>query len=212
MPKREAPEAKAAMRMDLDNSAVTPSLVRRAATFPTAIGDCGVAWLGGELTHVLLPAADGAATRSLLAHLSGAAVESVAADAGVDQAWPDFVRDAVRAMQTLIRGEAVSLAGVPLAWSRVGAFERRVYEATQRLGPGETSSYGEIARALGAPEAARAVGVALGRNPWPLVVPCHRVLAAGGKLGGFSAPGGVATKEKLLAIEAPLRRRDGELF
>lgn len=177
---------------------------RRCAVFATAIGECGLAWQGNALTNVLLPAGDAAATRSLLRHLSGA--ESMA------EPWPPFVQQAVAAMQALVRGDAISLAEVPLAWSRVGAFERRVYEITQRLATGETSTYGEVARALGDAGAARAVGVALGRNPWPLVVPCHRVLAAGGKLGGFSAPGGVATKERLLAIEAAHARRDGELF
>ncbi|MBI5719424.1 MAG: methylated-DNA--[protein]-cysteine S-methyltransferase [Burkholderiales bacterium] len=177
---------------------------RRSALFATALGECGLAWQDEALVNVLLPAGDAAATRSLLRHLSGA--EEVA------EPWPPFVQEAVAGMQALLRGEAVSLAAVPLAWSRVGAFERRVYGITQRLAPGETSTYGDVARALGDPSAARAVGVALGRNPWPLVVPCHRVLAAGGKLGGFSAPGGVATKERLLAIEAPLARREGELF
>jgi len=177
---------------------------RQALLFDTALGDCGLAWQGHAITNVLLPADDAAATRSLLRHLSGAepAVEP----------WPPFVQQAVAAMQALIRGEAVSLTDVPLAWERVGPFERRVYEITQHLAPGETSTYGDVARELGDAGAARAVGVALGRNPWPLVVPCHRVLAAGGKLGGFSAPGGVATKERLLAIEAPHARRDGELF
>jgi len=180
---------------------------RQAALFDSAIGECGLAWQGDHLINVLLPAADAAATRSLLRHLSGGAREVPAAEG-----WPPFVQMAVAAMQALMRGEAASLSGVPVDWTRVNAFERRVYEATRRLGPGQTSTYGELARELGEPGAARAVGTALGRNPWPLVVPCHRVLAAGGKLGGFSAPGGVATKERLLAIEAPLARREGELF
>jgi methylated-DNA-[protein]-cysteine S-methyltransferase len=234
---------------------------RRCALFPTAIGACGIAWHDGAVTHVLLPAADATATRSLLQHLSGVRAEptvatgadaaggpggwrgvergaeaggaarggkaagpgaptapphpaqpAVAAGEAPREPWPAFVEEAVRAMQALLAGEAVSLAGVPLAWERVGEFERRVYEATRRLAPGETTTYGEMARALGDPAAARAVGVALGCNPWPLVVPCHRVLAAGGRLGGFSAPGGVATKERLLAIEARHVRREGELF
>jgi len=212
---------------------------RRCALFATAIGECGIAWQDDALTQVLLPAADAAATRSLLQHLSGVRADpGVARHAGAVaggepgepaaargagtgddpggepavEPWPAFVAEAVRAMQSLLAGEAVSLAGVPVAWHRVGDFERRVYEATRRLAPGETTTYGEMARALGDPAAARAVGVALGRNPWPLVVPCHRVLAAGGRLGGFSAPGGVATKERLLAIEARHVRREGELF
>lgn len=187
-----------------DVARVASTAPRNSALFATAIGDCGLAWQGDVLTNVLLPADDAATTRSLLRHLSGA--EAAVAP------WPPFVQQAVASMQALVRGEAVSLGEVPLAWGRVGPFERRVYEITQRLAPGETSTYGDVARELGDAGAARAVGVALGRNPWPLVVPCHRVLAAGGRLGGFSAPGGVATKERLLAIEAPLARRDGELF
>ncbi|MBL8341242.1 MAG: methylated-DNA--[protein]-cysteine S-methyltransferase [Rubrivivax sp.] len=180
--------------------------LNHSAVFDTAIGPCGLAWNGQALIQVLLPAGGEArATAALLHHLTAGAP-------ALPPPWPAFVQQAVVAMQALLRGEAASLAGVPLAWARVGAFERRVYEATQRLGPGETSTYGDIARQLGDPAAARAVGVALGRNPWPLVVPCHRVLAAGGRLGGFSAPGGVATKERLLVIEAPLARRDADLF
>ena len=181
-------------------------LVHHFALFATAIGDCGVAWQGDALTNVLLPAADGAAPRSLLRHLSGG-------EDATESPWPPFVREAVAGMQALLRGEAAELKNVPVAWNRVADFERRVYEATQRIGPGCTSTYGELARELGGSAGdARAVGAALGRNPWPLVVPCHRVLAAGGKLGGFSSPGGVGTKERLLAIEAPLAKRDGELF
>ncbi|MBL8327180.1 MAG: methylated-DNA--[protein]-cysteine S-methyltransferase [Rubrivivax sp.] len=180
--------------------------LNHSAVFDTAIGPCGLAWNDQALVRVLLPAGDDArATAALLHHLSAGAPAA-------PPPWPGFVQQAVAAMQALLRGEAASLAGVPLAWSRVGSFERRVYEATQRLGPGETSTYGEIARQLGEPAAARAVGAALGRNPWPLVVPCHRVLAAGARLGGFSAPGGVATKERLLVIESPLARRADQLF
>jgi len=192
---------------DATQAAPASAARRQSALFSTALGDCGVAWQGEQLLNVLLPAGDAAATRSLLRHLSGGAEEVLA-----PEDWPPFVQAAVAAMQALMRGEAASLAEVPVDWARVNTFERRVYEATRRLGPGQTSTYGELARELGDPGAARAVGTALGRNPWPLVVPCHRVLAAGGKLGGFSAPGGVATKERLLAIEAPLARREGELF
>ena len=84
----------------------------------------------------------------------------------------------------------------------VAGFHRRVYDAARAIPPGKTLAYGEIAERIGAPGAARAVGQALGRNPFPIVVPCHRVLAAGGKIGGFSAHGGTATKRRMLAIEA----------
>jgi methylated-DNA-[protein]-cysteine S-methyltransferase len=86
--------------------------------------------------------------------------------------------------------------------ARVPAFDRRVYEVARAIAPGETLSYGDVATRLGDPAAAREVGQALGRNPFPVIVPCHRVVAAGSRLGGFSAPGGAATKRRLLAIEA----------
>jgi methylated-DNA-[protein]-cysteine S-methyltransferase len=95
----------------------------------------------------------------------------------------------------------VDLLGVVLDERSLDEFQRRVYEATREVGPGQTATYGEIARAIGAPGAARAVGAALGSNPFPLIVPCHRVLAADGSLHGFSAPGGITTKRRLREIE-----------
>jgi methylated-DNA-[protein]-cysteine S-methyltransferase len=100
-----------------------------------------------------------------------------------------------------MRGEASDLASVVLDMNGVPPFHSRVYEMTRTIPPGSTSSYGALASQLGVPGSARAVGQALGRNPFPIIVPCHRVLAAGGKLGGFSANGGVSTKLRLLAIE-----------
>src|SRR5439155_16025712 len=91
---------------------------------------------------------------------------------------------------------------VALDMERLPAFHRRVYEIARTIPPGETLSYGELAARLGVPGAARAVGQTLGRNPVAIVVPCHRVLAAGGKVGGFSANGGITTKLRLLSIEA----------
>src|SRR5207247_6696232 len=111
-------------------------------------------------------------------------------------------REASEQMVALLRGAPTDLAAVALDMDGVRAFHRRVYEVARTIPAGKTLSYGDIAARLGAPRAARAVGQALGRNPFPIVVPCHRVLAAGGKPGGFSANGGVATKLRLLAIEA----------
>ena len=104
-------------------------------------------------------------------------------------------------MTALLHGEPTDLSGVPLDMDRVPSFERQVYELARRIPPGETVSYGHIATQLGDVRLARDVGQALARNPFPIVVPCHRVIAAGGKLGGFSARGGVATKQRLLSIE-----------
>jgi methylated-DNA-[protein]-cysteine S-methyltransferase len=99
---------------------------------------------------------------------------------------------------------ASDLISVELDMSGVPPFHRRVYQLIRTIPPGETMSYGEVATLLGSPGAARAVGQALRRNPFALVVPCHRVVAAGGRLGGFSANGGLATKVRLLALEAAL--------
>jgi methylated-DNA-[protein]-cysteine S-methyltransferase len=104
-------------------------------------------------------------------------------------------------MTALLRGERLDLSFVALDLEAVPEFHRRVYEITRTIQPGATLSYGEIALRLGERDAARAVGQALGRNPFPIVVPCHRVVASGGKTGGFSAPGGAATKLRMLAIE-----------
>jgi methylated-DNA-[protein]-cysteine S-methyltransferase len=113
---------------------------------------------------------------------------------------PD-VQNAIDAMTALLRGERTDLTFIPLDLDTVPEFHRRVYEIARTIQPGGTLSYGEIASRLGEPNASRAVGQALGRNPFPIVVPCHRVVGAQGKMGGFSAPGGRATKLRLLAIE-----------
>ena len=117
------------------------------------------------------------------------------------------VQEWIDAIRALLSGEARDLLEVRLDQRGVPDFPQRVYELTRQIPPGKTLTYGEVARRLGSPGAARAVGRALGRNPWPLVVPCHRVLAAGGRTGGFTAPGGVNTKLRLLAIERAVRWR-----
>jgi methylated-DNA-[protein]-cysteine S-methyltransferase len=114
---------------------------------------------------------------------------------------PEPVRAAVSGIVALLGGERPDLRDIVLDDSGVDAFRRAVYAATRAVGPGETATYGEIARAIGAPTAARGVGAALGSNPFPIVVPCHRVLAADGALHGFSAPGGIVTKRRMLEIE-----------
>lgn len=112
------------------------------------------------------------------------------------------VADAVSGMVALLAGEARDLRSVRLDLRRIAEFDRNVYEIARTVSPGETITYGEIAAAIGSREEAREVGQALARNPCPIVVPCHRVVAAGGKVGGFSASGGVSTKLRMLAIEA----------
>jgi methylated-DNA-[protein]-cysteine S-methyltransferase len=148
--------------------------------FETAIGTCGVEWSESGITRVLLAGP----------RVHGAALEP-----------PPPVRAAIAGMVALLAGERRGLTRVVLDERGIDPFRRAVFAATRAIGPGSTASYGEIARAIGAPGAARAVGAALGSNPFPIVVPCHRVVAAGGANGGFSAPGGVDTKLRLLAIE-----------
>ena len=114
---------------------------------------------------------------------------------------PQFVQDAAGLLRKHLAGDAQDLTALPLDLSLLAPFQRSVFEVVRTLPPGRTATYGEIAARLGKPGASRAVGQALGRNPFLIVVPCHRVLAAGGAAGGFSAPGGVVTKQRLLALE-----------
>jgi methylated-DNA-[protein]-cysteine S-methyltransferase len=112
----------------------------------------------------------------------------------------------------LLEGEPVDLASVDLALDEAAPFERRVYAEAVAIPFGETRTYGELASAIGEPGAARAVGRALGRNPIPIIIPCHRIVAADGRSGGFSAPGGVSSKMRLLQIERARRGREPTLF
>ena len=118
----------------------------------------------------------------------------------------------IGAMVALLSGSRADLSEVELDLSAASDFERQVYAAARAIPVGETRTYGELAAAIGAPEAAQAVGRALGRNPCPIIVPCHRILAADGKSGGFSAPGGASTKLKMLEIEGARRGSEPELF
>lgn len=162
------------------------------ASFETAIGHCGLAWSVRGICGVQLPEWDATATRVRLRRRF--------ADAHESDPPPD-VQCAIDHIVALTRGESRDLSAIALDVDQVSPFRRRVYAVTRRIPPGSTLSYGQIAARLDDPAAARAVGQALGRNPFPIIVPCHRVLAAGGKSGGFSADGGVATKLRLLAIE-----------
>lgn len=160
--------------------------------FDTAIGPCGVAWGERGLVGLQLPGGEGdvAATLGRLARRHPQAVEGDP---------PPAVAAAIARMIALLDGQADDLRDIDIA--ATPAFERAVYDAARAISPGETATYGEIAARIGEPGAARAVGAALGANPWPIVVPCHRVLGAGGKVGGFSAPGGVQSKMRMLTIE-----------
>ncbi|HSQ01053.1 MAG TPA: methylated-DNA--[protein]-cysteine S-methyltransferase [Candidatus Dormibacteraeota bacterium] len=165
---------------------------RGFALFDTAIGRCGVAWNGDALAGVQLPESGERATRARLQRRFPAAREAPP---------PKVVARAIDGIRSLLGGAATDLSAVVLDLGGVPPFHRKVYEAARAIPPGATVSYGEIAARVGAPGSARAVGQALGRNPFAIVVPCHRVLAANGRLGGFSANGGAATKLRMLSIE-----------
>jgi methylated-DNA-[protein]-cysteine S-methyltransferase len=162
------------------------------ALFETAIGCCGIVWSARGIAGVQLPERNEAATRNRLRRRFPAASEAAPA-AGVQHVIDDIV--------ALLAGERRDLRDVTIDLGAVAKFHQRVYEVTRAIPAGATLSYGEVAERLGDRNLARDVAEALSQNPCPIIVPCHRVLAAGGKPGGFSAPGGVATKLRLLTIE-----------
>ncbi|MDT9599658.1 methylated-DNA--[protein]-cysteine S-methyltransferase [Sphingosinicella rhizophila] len=171
--------------------------------FSTAIGRCAILWRAGCIIGTALPERSETALHARLeARVPGAAAAHP----------PAFVQETVARIVRLLNGDEVDFEEIALDFGTSEPFERQVYVATRRIRCGAVRTYGEIAAQIGQPGAARAVGSALGRNPLPIIIPCHRVLAASGKSGGFSAPGGVATKFKLLEIERARRRDDPSLF
>lgn len=194
-PRRDAGAACCCAR-DAGSGAGERGIVLGMVLFETAIGTCGVTWSDAGITGVLMP------RRRPLAGTPLAATPGVLAS----------VRDAIEGIVALLDGERRDLRHVALDERDLDPFRREVYAATRAVGPGATASYGELARAVGRPGAARAVGAALGSNPFPIVVPCHRVLAADGALTGFSAPGGIATKRRMLELEGAPGFRQEALF
>src|SRR4051794_6304106 len=178
--------------------------IRHLALFDTAIGKCGIAWNErGAVVAVQLPMETEAKTRMRIRQRYGEISEA---------APPPNVQVAIDGMIKLLNGNAVDLSNVTLDLDDVPEFHRGVYDIARTIPAGKTLTYGDIAKRLGGVELSRDVGQALGRNPCPVVVPCHRVLAAGGKPGGFSANGGVATKLKMLAIEGAVVNHTPSLF
>ncbi|MFI6301960.1 methylated-DNA--[protein]-cysteine S-methyltransferase [Amycolatopsis thailandensis] len=165
------------------------------AVFGTAIGDCGIAWNERGVIAVQLPEGSEEKTRARLTARLPEVTES---------APPVEVQRAIDGIVSLMDGKRTDLTEVGLDYEGVPDFHHRVYEFIRTIPPGKTLTYGDIANILGMPGGAQAVGQAMGRNPFPIIVPCHRVLAAGGKDGGFSARGGVATKRRMLVIEGAL--------
>ena len=166
------------------------------ACFDTPVGLCAIVWGARGVLAVLLPEANPEALRARARREFAGGVEAPPSPA---------VQRAIQGILELLHGARLDLQDIALDMTRVPEFERRVYDLARTIQPGSTATYGELAQRLGDPALARAVGRALGANPFSIVVPCHRVLAAGGKAGGFSAIGGVRTKLRLLQIEgAPL--------
>jgi methylated-DNA-[protein]-cysteine S-methyltransferase len=160
--------------------------------FATPIGHCGLAWGERGVVGVQLPQASHART---WARLSDRFPEAAHAEP------PPTIAGVVAAVGRLLTGEPVDLTGVLLDERGLPAFDRAAWAIARTVPPGETITYGEIAARIGDPQAARAVGRAMGANPFPIIVPCHRVLGADGRMGGFSAAGGVEAKARLLSIE-----------
>lgn len=167
--------------------------------FETPLGTCGIAWreldASGSppvVTAVQLPEATPQATASRLARKSGSARPG---------APPPYIAAVIERIRRHLQGEVQDFRDVAVDVDGVDRFARQAYEAAREIPPGQTRTYGEIAKVLGQSATAQEVGQAMSRNPVPIIVPCHRVAAAGGKPGGFSAHGGRATKAKLLALE-----------
>jgi methylated-DNA-[protein]-cysteine S-methyltransferase len=162
--------------------------------FPTAIGVCGLAWNDVGLTGFQLPEETDALTERRLA-AKGASEGSVSEP-------PEWVLLVMVRVQRHLAGELQHFLNERIDWSRVSEFQRAVYLDAQSIKPGFKKSYGDISKALAlGAEGARAVGAALASNPWPLIVPCHRVVSSSDKMTGFSAPGGIRTKTRLLVLE-----------
>ncbi|MEH6951495.1 methylated-DNA--[protein]-cysteine S-methyltransferase [Nitrobacter sp. NHB1] len=173
------------------------------ALFDTAIGTCGIVWSARGIKAVQLPLSDEDKTRARIRQRFGKLAEAIP---------PAGVRTAIDGMIALLEGKPKDLSDVVLDLDGVCEFDRGVYDIARSIPPGRTVTYGDIARRLGGVELSRDVGQALGRNPCPIVVPCHRVLAAGDKPGGFSANGGIAAKLKMLAIEGAAVNHTPSLF
>ncbi|HSC76043.1 MAG TPA: methylated-DNA--[protein]-cysteine S-methyltransferase [Pseudomonadales bacterium] len=161
--------------------------------FPTVLGHCGVVWRADVVTGFLLPEVTMGRICKELQSLTGASKPPAV--------WPVWIRALVRQVKLHMKGQLQDFSNVPVYVDGATEFMQRVYTEAQRIPAGSVISYAQLAERLGQPGAVRAVGTALGKNPVPLIIPCHRIITTSGELGGFSAPGGVATKKVLLACE-----------
>lgn len=160
-------------------------------SFETPLGICGIAWVGASVSRFRLPEAS---QRSLAAAMGAPSLNP----------FPEWLKSVMTRIERHLGGEPQHYGDVSLSLEGLSPFYRTVYDAARRIHPGEVVTYGELAARIGRPKAARAVGQAMGRNPIPLIIPCHRVVGVNRNLGGFSAHGGIATKRRLLEIEGIL--------
>jgi methylated-DNA-[protein]-cysteine S-methyltransferase len=178
------------------------------AMFETPLGHCALAWNDDGVTGFQLPEETPDATRERLL----AKAKEAGAEGAKMRGLPKWVKDAIDRVRAHLGGKPQELAAVPIDLSRASDFDAKIYRALQGVPAGKTTTYGELAKLVGSPGGSRAVGRAMATNPYPLLVPCHRVVASGGKAGGFSAYGGLLTKEKLLALEGGALRAQTSLF
>ena len=171
--------------------------------FDTPIGTCSLVWRGETIVGLRLPEASASATQARIKRRWPDAEE---------QAPPAEMQAVIGRVLALLAGEPVDLGDVPLDFGEAPDFHKRAYEVARTIPPGDTMTYGEIAKRLGVPNELREVGQAMGKNPIAIIMPCHRVLGADGKMGGFSANGGVATKRRILEIEGASALGAGPLF
>lgn len=167
------------------------SMALHYCLFDTAIGPCGIAWSERGVRRLQLPQADRAMTEEWLRRLPASGPAEP----------PPATQHAIDLVKRYLDGERIDFSDVAVDLTGVDDFRLSIYDELRRVGWGETTTYGELARRIGAPGGAQGVGQAMGRNPTPVIIPCHRVLAAGHKAGGFSAYGGTITKHRLLALE-----------
>jgi methylated-DNA-[protein]-cysteine S-methyltransferase len=171
--------------------------------FDTPIGTCSLVWKGDKVIGLRLPEVSPAATRARIERRWAGAEE---------QAPPPEIQAVIDRVLRLLAGEKVDLGDVPLDFGDSPDFHKRAYAIARTIPPGQTMTYGDIAKRLGEPHESREVGQAMGKNPIAIIMPCHRVLGADGKMGGFSANGGVATKRRILEIEGAAAVSAGPLF
>lgn len=170
--------------------------------FSALIGYCGIAWNEDSIIGTALPGASPKQTAKQLKKRFGAQPGEP----------PVFARDAMDGIRSLFNGERTDLSKIRCEFTGLSSFAEKILIEARKIPAGETRTYGDLAETIGDKKLARQVGKVLGQNPLPIIVPCHRIIGANGKLIGFSAPGGIKTKLQMLDIERSLGQREPSLF